>query len=89
MTDSAAREAWCQRLLERLSAAIAREAPEGIGRWDEAWQRVDRPSRELLLELRRIERGGGDPERAKRLGMDVLTAWRYAGGEWRTRQQAA
>lgn len=74
---------WCERLLSRLSAAIAKEAPAGVGAWDEAWSRVELSSRALLDELRGIEGGGGDRERAKGLGLDVLAAWRHVGARFR------
>lgn len=79
------RTAWCDHLLARLVAAIAREAPAGLGLWEGLGAVIDAPSGELLLELRRIERGGGDQERAKRLGLDVLAAWRRAGEAWQAK----
>lgn len=74
---------WCDYMLARLAAAIAKEAPAGIGTWDEAWIRVDRSSHELMAEIHRIDAGGGDKEKAKRLGVDVLNAWRHVGARFR------
>lgn len=68
--------AWCDWFLVRLEAAIAREAPPGIGGYAPAWERVEAPSAALLGELARVEAGTGSREEATRLGQAVLAAWR-------------
>jgi hypothetical protein len=73
---------WCEWVCRRLHAAIAQETPEGLGAWDPAWDVVEQPSRALLEELEQVERGQGDRERVKRLGVDLLAAWRRAGVRW-------
>lgn len=79
------RSEWTEKLCSRLSAAIARETPAGLGSWEPAWEMVAAPSRALLQELGRYEREGGDQEAAKRLGLDVLAAWRRAAMRWRAK----
>lgn len=74
--------AWCDWFCARLHAAIARDAPAGLGRLDAAWEMVEVPSRALLTEIRKLEAGAGDKERAKALGMEVLAAWRRAGTKY-------
>lgn len=74
---------WGDRLCRRLDMAIARETPERIGAWPPAWELVKDESGALLAELLRIDRGEGDQERAKQLGLEVLAAWRRAAMKWR------
>lgn len=76
-------EQWCAALAERLTAAILREAPPGLGWWDPAWELVRAPSEALMQELKAIEEGGGSRDRARQLGLDVLAAWRHAAERWR------
>lgn len=73
---------WTAHLCRRLHAAVIREVPAGIGAWDEAWRIVEAPSAALLRELERIERGRGSRERAKRLALAVLEAWRTAAARY-------
>lgn len=73
---------WIDRVRARLSAAIAREAPAGIGAWDRVWEIVDAPTRALELELAKLEDGEGRREYATDLGVELLAAWRRAGQEW-------
>jgi hypothetical protein len=78
------RREWTRELCRRLSEAVARETPAGLGHWGPAWQRVEAPSRALLDALAAFELSGSDrtKQEAVRLAGDVLTAWRSAAAEW-------
>lgn len=80
---------WGDRLCRRLEAAIAKETPKGVGAHPPAWEVVKAETGALLAELLRIDRGEGDKETAKRLGLEVLAAWRRAVGEWEQEKRAA
>lgn len=73
---------WCDHVCVRLHARIARETPAGLGAWDPVWDLVEAPSRALMEELARIERGEGATETAKALGVEVLAAWRRSAMQW-------
>jgi hypothetical protein len=78
------RREWTRELCRRLSEAVARETPAGLGYWEPAWERVEEPSRELLDALAAFELSGSDrtKQEAVRLAGDVLQAWRSAAAEW-------
>ena len=78
------RREWTDTLCRRLSAAVAREAPAGLGQWEGAWYRVEAPSRSLLDALAVFEATGreADKQATVRLAGDVLDAWRTAAAEW-------
>jgi hypothetical protein len=80
---------WGDWFCQRLDVAIARETPGGLGAWPGAWEAVKEPSGALLAELMEIDRGRGDKEAAKRLGVEVLVAWRRAGVKWQNTEGRA
>jgi hypothetical protein len=78
------RREWTDALCRRLSDAVSREAPAGLGHWEPAWKRVEAPSRALLDALAAFEETGRaeDKQAAVRCAGDVLQAWRSAAAEW-------
>lgn len=74
---------WGEHLCQRLVAAIGREVPPEVWRWDRAQRMVEEAEGALDEEIRRLNRGHGDRQRAIRLGLEVLAAWRAAVQEWR------
>jgi hypothetical protein len=78
------RREWTDALCRRLSDAVSRETPAGLGHWEPAWQRVEAPSHTLLEALATFEATGReeDKQAAVRLAGDVLQAWRAAATAW-------
>jgi hypothetical protein len=73
----------------RLSEAVRRAVPPGIGHWPPAWEVVEAPSAAFLDALRAWEAAGdGAPnERELREAIDhaarrALAAWREAARRW-------
>lgn len=75
------REAWSRVLLHYVSATIARWSPPGLGRTDEAWARVEGPSKALLDRLQEWEDQGTEAARIACEGAaeSAVSAWREAG----------
>ena len=73
-------------LCEKLAAAVASIAPEGIGRWDRCWEVVDAPSAEFMVALTSWETSPSDEAvtTASRAYDGVLDAWRQAAAEYTT-----
>ena len=67
----------CQKLVEH----VGRLAPEGIGRWNRAWEIVDTPSAEFMALLTAWEIDPSDMtmERVSAAYDLVLAAWEEAG----------
>lgn len=80
---------WGDRLCRRLDEVLASETPAGLGAWPPAWEVVKEQSGALLAELLLIDRGEGDKDTAKRLGLEVLAAWRRAATDYNTMRDAA
>lgn len=71
---------WCDEVCHRVVAAVGREAPRGLGTWDEAWRMVEAPSDDLLEALRAFEdREADDKAHIVALAEALLDAWREAG----------
>lgn len=81
------RAEWCELACARLSAAIARETPPGLGAWARAWDIVEEASGAFLRALAAAERGEGSPDEVSAAGLAVLAAWRDARKEWMRRQE--
>jgi hypothetical protein len=66
---------WCDRFCARLSAAIAKQSVPGLATWDRLLEFVEDAEYECAMEVARIDDGGGDRERAGRLGLGVVHSW--------------
>ena len=75
-----ARRDRSRKVCRLLSERIAQVTSPGLGRWDPAWILVEDPSAQFLDALRTWEATGAEEamERAKRLALDVLKAWKEA-----------
>ena len=74
-----------RKLCERLAHDVAKIAPTGIGRWDEAWEMVAAVDVEFILALTRWELTGTDEDRelVRPAYHRVLDAWRTASALYR------
>lgn len=68
------------QICRRLSVAVDRVAPEGIGHWPRAWEIVEAPDVDFLLALARWEHGPNVDTAAdvKVTYNAVLEAWKQA-----------
>ena len=73
-----------QKLCQQLVGDVAAVAPEGIGRWPEAWEIVDGPSAELIVALSSWEDTGSEEDRAKvrEWYRRVIAAWKEAARQY-------
>ncbi len=80
MTRAEAARKLCEQLVDDVAAI----APEGIGRWPEAWDIVDPPSAELMVALAAWEATGLEEDRARvRVWYGrVLAAWKEAARQY-------
>ena len=88
-----------RRICEKLARRIGEVTPDGLGRWDEAWERVREPSDRFLDALTAYLEEDAPETRARvqRAADDLVRAWRSAGEAWkaqgppgsRTRQEVA
>ena len=75
-----------KQICQHLSQAVTELVPEGIGRWQGAWDMVAEASADFMLALATWE---ADPShesaaRVKSAHDAVLTAWRQAAAEFGT-----
>jgi len=71
-------------ICEKVSRRIAEVTPPGLGRWDDAWDRVRTPS-DAFLDALAAYLEEDTPRTRDRIqrGADALVrAWRNAGQEW-------
>jgi hypothetical protein len=88
----ALRVAWSDALCDRLSRTIAREAPEGIGRWDALWtEYLAGPDAALRDALHQWEETGSpvDKHAASTAAARCYTAWQEARQVWRADPERA
>ena len=88
MTTDELRERGTQ-ICERLCREVAEIAPEGIGRWNRAWEIAAEPDVEFMLALALWE---ADPNedakvRVRAAYNAVLDAWRRAAADFKSRKQ--
>jgi len=78
------------RLCRRLAEEVAEIAPQGIGRWDRAWEIVDGPSAAFMIALTRWEATGSERDKPplRTAYYAVLEAWREATAEYHQREGA-
>ena len=83
MTRAEASRKFC----ERLARDVAEIAPDGIGRWDEAWEIVAGSDAEFIIALTRWEATGAAEHRelVRPAYHAVLDAWRRASTLYRQR----
>lgn len=85
------RQAKGKILCEKLSEAVAHIVPEGIGRWDRAWDIVDGSSATFMAALSAWEIDPSDAtmQQVSEAYDLVLEAWRFAAAEFTTDGAAA
>ena len=78
------RQAKGKILCQKLAEAVAKIAPNGIGRWDRCWEVVDAPSVEFMIELSAWEVDPSDVtmQRVSNAYDAVMAAWRIAVSEY-------
>ena len=83
MTPAERREGGV-RLCRRLAKDVAHLAPEGIGRWDRAWDIVGPSDAEFMLALAKWEETGSEDDKPalRAAYFAVLDAWRQAAAEY-------
>lgn len=67
-----------EALCGKVARFITRDAPAGIGQWEQTWKIVHEPSRRFIEAL-----DAGDEMAARREGNATVLAWRRAAAEWR------
>ena len=80
MTNDELRRHICGKVARRISEV----APQGLGRWDDAWDRVREPS-DAFLDALAAFLEADTPEtrdRIQRAADTLVRAWRLAGQEW-------
>lgn len=77
-------------LCRRLAADVAKLAPEGIGRWDTAWEMVAGADATFMAALSGWEADPSEAalDRVRNAYGAVIDAWREAAHEYRARQEA-
>ena len=80
MTTYEQRQSKGKILCEKLTEAVAQIAPEGIGRWDRAWEIVDESSATFMNALSTWEVDPSDVamQRVSDAYDGVLDGWRRA-----------
>ena len=78
------RQAKGKILCQKLSEAVAHIVPEGIGRWDRAWEIVDSSSAIFMnaLSAWEIDPSDATMQRVSDAYDAVLDAWRRAAAEF-------
>ena len=71
-------------LFQKLAEAVAKIAPNGIGRWDRCWEVVDAPSAEYMIALSawEIDPSNVTMQRVSNAYDAVMAAWRMAVSEY-------
>jgi len=78
---------WTKKVIARLVETISNEVPQGIGEWDEAWERVERPARALLSAVWKLEHGRGARREVVNTGIALRDVWRQLSEEWQAREK--
>jgi len=73
-----------KEIVKKVVVRIAEVAPQGLGRWDRAWDLIEEPSNAFLDALAVWERSDtADTRRRLQSAADeFVRAWRCAAEEW-------
>ena len=69
---------------DRVAARIREVSPEGLGRWDPAWDHIGTPSDVFMDALKEWEKADSTDNRSKLevASADLIEAWAEAARQW-------
>lgn len=76
MAERESDQTYAHRTLLQFNATIAREAPEGIGAYHDAWNAVAKLDRAFLEALTALTRGTGSRRKVRESGAALMAEWR-------------
>ena len=77
---------WVQLRADQAIREMYADAPDGIGGWEEAWERVAEADSRLVRALVDLEEGRGDRIAARDAGGDLVAVWKDVIRDWKKQQ---